>query len=134
MSKLSINRAVDHLKTMYGDIESDYVDIETVYRNTELDRSVRKERDKLHGRLSGMSHLNLITKEYETRGGTKHLKGLRLTSKGMLAVHGDPNSNQAHLILEDRTEVLARWRADAEKLKVLYPEFEVIYDMRLRKE
>jgi hypothetical protein len=133
MSKLSIKGAVDHLKTMYGDIELDYVDIETVYRNTGLNQSVRKERDKLYNRLSGMRHLDLVAKEYETRGGTKNLKGLRLTPKGVLAVHGETASDQAHPALEDRTEILARWQADAEKLKVLYPEFEVIYDMRLRK-
>jgi hypothetical protein len=120
---------------MYGDITSDYVDIETVYRNTGLDRSVRKERDRLHNRLSGMGHLYLVTKEYENRGGTKNIKGLRLTSRGILAVHGDPDSNHAHTdILENRAMTLARWRADAEKLQAQYPEFEVIYDIRLRKE
>ncbi|MFG2377607.1 hypothetical protein ACGFY9_39880 [Streptomyces sp. NPDC048504] len=125
MGKLSHSSTINYLRKIFDDATADYVDIETVYRNLDLDESNPKDRDKLYEWLKSMKERGLVKREYTER---KRFKGLHLTSTGHSVVRD--RSGEKAISKEAR---LARWRADAEILQTQYPELEIFYDMRLRK-
>lgn len=120
MGTLSYKSAVGYLKAIYKEAESGYVDSATIYRNLGLDENNYDQRHKLYEWLDSMQKRGWIEKEHE-RGA---IKGIRLTPDGHRTLDGAP----------EKRARLARWVADAEALQALYPEVEIIYDMRLRKD
>lgn len=125
MGKLSRSSAINYLKTIFNNVASDYVDIEATYSNLGLEKSSPRDRDRIYEWLRSMEEQGLIEKRYTDQ---KKLRGLQLTASGHSAIR----SEEEEEILSKESR-LARWRTDAEILQVLYPDFEIVYDMRLRK-
>lgn len=126
MGKLSRDTAIDYLKKIYNNVASNDVDMNTIYQNLGLDQNNRKERDRIYEWLGSLKDHGFAEKRHTKQN---KLKGLRLTPSGHLAVRGIVGEESI-----DKEARLKRWKADAKALQILYPEFEVVYDMRLRKE
>ncbi|WP_216587774.1 transposase [Streptomyces brasiliscabiei] len=125
MGKLSYGTAINYLRKIFNGATSDYVGIETAYRHLGLSEGNSRDRDRLYEWLKSMEEQGLVKKEYTEQ---RRIKGLQLTSSGQLAMRSMNDEETMN-----REARLARWRADAEALQTLYPDFEIIYDIRLRK-
>ncbi|MFI9175972.1 hypothetical protein [Streptomyces lincolnensis] len=130
--------AENWLKKFYGESTSDYVSIEDIFVNTgREDKDEHVNRAWLYNMMSNLKPFGFFEKEYEVRNGVRATKGIRLTAKGRQVLSSQPSlafERQADAVEEMREVSFTSVLEDVRALRTRHPEFDIIFDVRLKKE
>jgi len=137
--KLSRDGAIGNLKLFFGNSRADYVSVEDIFTRADRgDYSLESNRKWLYNRLTLIKPYGLYEKVNGIQNGVRVTRGLALTPEGRRAIWGGERPSDSHL--ETRNLQLKRHVTvrsvldDVKSLRELYPEFDVIFDIRLRSE
>jgi hypothetical protein len=138
-AKLSREGAISNLRTYFGNTGVDYVSVEDIFRNAgRADKTLEENRRWLYNRLTLIKPYGLYDKVHGIENKVRVTRGLTLTTEGRKALYGDePIKSVASPYASgqsNREVTITTVRNDIKVLKEKYPEFDIIFDAKLKEE
>lgn len=134
--RLSREGAISNLKIFFGNAGADYVSVEDIFKNAARgEYSLESNRKWLYNRLTLIKPYSLYEKVNGVQNGVRITQGLALTPEGRRALHGDKQTSNTKSAAGNRSGRQITFRSVQDDIKVLrerYPEFEIIFDARLK--
>ena len=134
--KLSREGAIGNLKIFFGNTEFDYVSVENIFKNAARgEYSLESNRKWLYNRLTLIKPYGLHEKVNGVQNGVRVTQGLALTPEGRRALHDEGQAVEAKSKSRNQSAGQVTFRSIRQDIKILrerYPEFEIIFDARLK--
>lgn len=137
--KLSREGAISNLKLFFGDAEADYISVDDIFTNAARSAySLESNRKWLYNRLTLIRPYGLFEKVNGIQNGVRVTQGLALTPEGRRAVYGGESVGQGSGVRRHgsalRSVTIQSVRDDVRVLRKMYPEFDVVFDLKLKRE
>lgn len=137
--KLSREGAISNLRLFFGNTEADYVSVDDIFTNAaRSEYSLESNRKWLYNRLTLIKPYGLFEKVNGIKNGVRVTQGLALTPEGRRAIYGAEFLGQGSGMRHDtstlRRVTIQSVRDDVKALRKMYPEFDVIFDLKLKRE